>query len=90
MDALVAMGTTAAYLYSVVVMVRALFVMTMENTMTFFDAAGLIITFITFGKYLEHLTRGKTSEVCAAHTYIVFLYMYSNVFLVKFICADNV
>lgn len=63
MDVLVVIGTTAAYIYSVVIMVRALF-KPMSETMTFFDAGAMIVTFITFGKYLEHVSKGKTSEVC--------------------------
>jgi cation transport ATPase len=36
------------------------------DTMTFFDAAAMIVTFICLGKYLEHLTKGRTSEVCCS------------------------
>ncbi|KNC83138.1 hypothetical protein SARC_04589, partial [Sphaeroforma arctica JP610] len=60
MDVLVVLGTTAAYGYSVLACVLAIFG-ALPETMTFFDASAMIITFISLGKYLEHLTKGKTT-----------------------------
>lgn len=55
MDTLIAIGTTAAYAYSV----ATLFFV--QGDM-FFETSALLITFVVLGKYLEALTKGKTSE----------------------------
>jgi len=55
MDTLIAMGTTAAYLYSIVIT----FVIGGE---VYFDTAVVILTLITLGKYLEAVAKGRTSE----------------------------
>lgn len=55
MDTLIAIGTSAAYFYSVA---TAFFI---EGEM-FFETSALLITFVVLGKYLEALTKGKTSE----------------------------
>lgn len=61
MDVLIAMGTSAAYLYSV----YNIFYQTVEMGMMkdlYFEAAAVIITLILLGKYLEAVAKGKTSE----------------------------
>eukprot|EP00736_Rhodelphis_marinus_P005792 Rmarinus@m.8081 len=60
MDVLVALGTSAAYLYSVFVVVSQ----TLDPDTPghhFFETAALLITFIVGGKYLETVAKGKTS-----------------------------
>ena len=58
MDVLIAVGTTAAWLYSTAVTLRpAAF-----PSGTYFDASTLIIGFILLGKVLEHSMRGRASE----------------------------
>ena len=62
MDVLVAMGTTAAYFYSVY---NALFQELTPGTMMkelYFEASVVIITLILLGKYLEAVAKGKTTE----------------------------
>ncbi|HEX2952820.1 MAG TPA: heavy metal translocating P-type ATPase [Bacillota bacterium] len=62
MDVLVAMGTSAAYFYSVY---NALFqkpVAGMVMKDLYFEASAVIITLILLGKYLEAVAKGKTSE----------------------------
>ncbi len=56
MDTLVAVGTSAAYFYSVVVM--------LINPMggQYFETSAILITFVLTGKYLEAKAKGKTSE----------------------------
>ena len=57
MDTLVAIGTSAAYFYSLaVIMVPGL------GNYVFFDTSAIIITFIMLGKWLEAITKGKASE----------------------------
>ncbi|MFH0956232.1 MAG: heavy metal translocating P-type ATPase [Candidatus Aenigmatarchaeota archaeon] len=58
MDTLVAIGTSAAYFYSVAVM---LFPGVLGEG-TYFETSAVLITFILFGRYLEAVTKGKTSE----------------------------
>jgi P-type Cu+ transporter len=62
MDVLIAMGTTAAYAYSVY---NAFFQKPMPGTFMkdlYFEAAATIITLILLGKYFEAVAKGKTSE----------------------------
>ncbi len=62
MDSLIAIGTSAAFLYGI----YAIFEITLGNfgyvNNLYFEAAGVIITLILLGKYLETVTKGKTSE----------------------------
>lgn len=62
MDSLIALGTSAAYLYGL----YAVFEILMGNEAyvksLYFETAGVIITLILLGKYLEALAKGKTSE----------------------------
>lgn len=58
MDTLVSLGSTAAYLMSVV----ATFFPRVVGAMTFYDTAALIITLIFLGKYLEVRAKGQTNE----------------------------
>lgn len=58
MDTLIAVGTSAAYFYSLIVV---LFPTIFEGEV-FFETAAIIITFIIFGKWLEAKTKGKASE----------------------------
>ena len=87
MDTLVVMGTTAAYIYSIVVMVRALVNPHLMDTMTFFDAGAMIVTFITLGKYLEHVSKSRTSEVCLCVCARV-LALHATVYLLACVCFE--
>lgn len=59
MDTLVAMGTSAAYFYSV----AAVFLPSIVPFgHVYFDTSALIISLILLGKYLEARAKGKTSE----------------------------
>ena len=56
MDSLIALGTSAAYFYSVYV----IFFLPMGDQ--YFEAAAVLITFVMLGRYLEAIAKGKTSE----------------------------
>jgi len=56
MDTLIAIGTSAAYFYSVYVV----FFQPMGDQ--YFEAAAVLITFVMLGRYLEAIAKGKTSE----------------------------
>ncbi len=56
MDTLIALGTSAAYFYSVYVVLFAV------EGHQYFEASAVLITLVIFGKYLEAIAKGKTSE----------------------------
>ncbi|KAF9593376.1 hypothetical protein IFM89_022075 [Coptis chinensis] len=64
MDVLVALGTNAAYFYSVYSLVKALSSNSFEGQ-DFFETSTMLISFILLGKYLEVVAKGKTSEALA-------------------------
>jgi Cu+-exporting ATPase len=59
MDTLIAVGTSAAYFYSLAVVFLPGWVAFHD---TYFDSSAMIITLILFGKYLEAKAKGSTSE----------------------------
>ncbi len=61
MDVLIAMGTSAAYFFS---LYNVLFVTAPPGMMKnlYFEASAIIITLILLGKYLEAVAKGRTSE----------------------------
>ena len=58
MDVLVALGTSAAYFYSL----AAYFGLLGQHREVFFETSAMLIAFIRLGKYLEARARGKASE----------------------------
>jgi len=56
MDTLIALGTSAAYFYSLYVISFT------HSNEQYFEAAAVLITFVILGRYLEALAKGKTSE----------------------------
>jgi Cu+-exporting ATPase len=62
MDTLVAIGTGSAFLYSVYAMVR-IYLGNMEFASSlYFESAAVVITLVMLGKYLEAVSKGKTSQ----------------------------
>jgi Cu+-exporting ATPase len=62
MNTLVAVGTSAAYFYSVVaVLFPALFAASGRGADVYFDTAAMIIALILLGRFLEARARGQTS-----------------------------
>lgn len=62
MDSLIAIGTSAAFLYGLYAIVQIYGGNDEYANHLYFEAAGTILTLITLGKYLEAVTKGKTSE----------------------------
>jgi Cu+-exporting ATPase len=58
MDTLIALGTSAAYFYSV----AATFVPALAEEPVFYETSSLLITFVILGKLLEARAKGKTSD----------------------------
>ncbi len=56
MDVLIALGSSTAYIYSVVVLLNLI------AGGLYFDTAALILVFITLGNYLEARSKGQASE----------------------------
>jgi Cu+-exporting ATPase len=61
MDLLIAIGTSAAYFFSVFSMIYPLVEPQFEGEI-FFETSALLITFVVLGKYLEAMAKGKTSN----------------------------
>ena len=62
MDALIAMGTSAAVVYSVYNLIRVARGNADAVHALYFETAGMIITLILLGRYLEAVSKGRTSE----------------------------
>ncbi len=59
MDVLIALGTTAAWAYSLVV---TAFPKVIPSSSVYFDTSAVIITLILAGNYLEHLAKARASD----------------------------
>lgn len=62
MDSLVAIGTTAAFIYSIYSTVLAFMGLNPHGDNLYYESAAVIITLVQFGKYLEARSKGKTGE----------------------------
>lgn len=59
---MVVLGTSSAFIYSVAAMFFAMFSSDENyNPQTFFDTSTMLITFVSLGRYIENLAKGKTS-----------------------------
>lgn len=62
MDVLVVLGTSLAFSYSVLNMFFGMFSKDPKyRPQTFFDTSTMLITFVSLGRYIENLAKGKTS-----------------------------
>lgn len=63
MDVLVALGTSAAYIYSLVETIRyATTSVPVHSLNLYFETSAVLITLIVLGKWMEALAKGRTSE----------------------------
>lgn len=60
MDSLIAIGTSAAYMYSVLVMTK------LVEGDVYFEIGSILIVFVLLGKWLEARAKGKTGEAIKA------------------------
>lgn len=62
MDSLVAIGTAAAFSYSIYSTILAFMGLNPYGENLYYESAAVIITLVQFGKYLEARSKGKTGE----------------------------
>ena len=62
MDSLIAIGASASYLYGIFSTYEIAIGNTSYASNLYFESAATILTLITLGKYLESVSKGKTSE----------------------------
>ena len=67
MYSLVAIGTGAAYIYSIITAVNLIFELNIAGfEKLYFESAGVILLFITMGRWMEAKAKGKTTEALAS------------------------
>jgi len=62
MDSLIALGTSAAFLYGIFAVYKIFSGDVMYTHDLYFESAAVILTLITLGKYFESVSKGKSSE----------------------------
>ncbi|RKF57698.1 Copper-transporting ATPase ccc2 [Erysiphe neolycopersici] len=62
MDVLVVLGTSAAFFFSVAAIIVSIFAPPHTRPNTIFDTSTMLITFISFGRFLENRAKGQTSK----------------------------
>ena len=61
MDTLIILGTGSAYLYSVVSLTYSIVNNVAKPPVLFLDTGPMLFSFVSFGRYLEYIAKGRTS-----------------------------
>lgn len=63
MDVLVVLASGISFIYSVIVLLIAIFTGGVHGSpKTFLETPPMLLTFVSFGRWLEHIAKGQTSE----------------------------